>query len=357
MPVSDGIFTSSKPSSSPSADIELVKAGLRSLDDKALPVLAREMFCDGLPFAEAQGKCEGRHPFQTQVLKMARQSLNAVRCSTAQALSAMASTAAVAKANCRAAVASRDAAAAAEDFAAATYKAREADFARASEASEVAQGEFLLAKASRERVDQELVEMEPEREMIAALFQGPLCVLLQDSVKAPAARERAVAELQEHWLLRGAEPALLTAIPHALVRPPAQQRPFDQATVRSLLELLEVGAADADARVADVERRQSEAAGRVTAALDAQVVAQREAELAVDAMAAATQARLVAAAARSTHEAGLAQWQSAASAPLVAEALLEERVRGLDLALGAVARLLAAGQDELVDSAAALGGA
>lgn len=356
-PASGGCFTSSKPSSKPSADLELVKAGLQSLDDEALPALAREMLCDGLPFAEVQGKCLGRHPFQAQVLEMARQSLNAVRRSAAEAFSAKACTAAAAKADFRAAVASRDAAAAAEDFAAATRKAREADFARANEASEAAQGELLLVKVFRERVDKELVKIEPEREKIAALFQGPLCVLLQDSVKAPAARERAVAELMEHWLLRGAEPALLTAIPHSLLRLPAKQRPFDQATVRSLLELLEVGAADADARVADVEKRQSEAADHVAAALDAQAVAQKEAEAAVDAMAAATQAQLAAAAARSTHELGLAQWQAAVSASLVAEALLEERVRGLDLALAAVARVMAARQDEFVDGAAALGGA
>lgn len=355
--VSNGSFMKNKWSSGPTADLDFVKVGLQSLDDKALPELVREMLCHGLPFAEAHGKCKVRHVFQTQVLEMAKQSLNAARRSATEALSASASKAEAVKADFRAAVASRDAAAAAEDFAAADSTARESDFARACEASEVAQGEFLLAKLSLERADKELMEIEPEREMIAALFQGPLCVLLQDSVKARAARERAVAELVEHRLLRGAEPALLTAIPHALVRLPAQQQPFDQATVRSLLELLEVRAADADARAADVEQRQSEAAGRVAAALGARAAAQKVAEAAVDALAAATQARVSAAAARCAHEAGMAERQVAASASLSAEALLEERVRGLDLVLSAVARLMVTGQDEFADAAAALGGA
>lgn len=193
----------------------------------------RDLVLQSLPFASKMGS-ENRHPYQTEMLKMAGEMLNTVHTAAVETRAGFVVHASQLKANSDAAT---------EAFAACKQKQQEAAMKRdefaalalqAEEAHANAEYEQSRSETARSRIMEERHLLDMGKANSQKFMEGGWEVMDVNLV-------------QEQLKSFGAEPALIAAVPGALAVPPEQRGTFDALTTQALILSLKEGAEKMDA--------------------------------------------------------------------------------------------------------------
>jgi len=196
----------------------------------------RDLVLQSLPFASEIGS-ETRHPFQTEMLKMAGEMLSTVHATAVETRTGFVAHCALVKETSDAAT---------RDFAACKQQQQEAAMKRdelaalalqAEEAHANAEYEQSRSEQARSRIMEERNALEIDKanseKFLECGWEGMDVNLVQEQLKSV-----------------GAEPALIAAVPGALAVPPQHRGAFDALTTQALISSLTEGAEKVDSLLA-----------------------------------------------------------------------------------------------------------
>lgn len=196
----------------------------------------RDLLLESLPHAAEIGG-EKRHPFQTEVLKMAGEALKTVHSTAVNTRAGFVTHAAEAKANSDAAVETFAACKQRQEAAALERDGCAAMALQAEESHLNAEEEQSHSETARSRILEERSKLEAEKTNSEKFLNGGW-------------EGMEVSLVQEQLSAMGAEPALIAAVPGAMAVQPEQRGAFDSLTTRALTSCLSERAEKVDAFLA-----------------------------------------------------------------------------------------------------------